>query len=423
MKILEKKKQAKETKKKKRGIGKKIALVIIFIILIAGAVFGYNVYKNGGGLKGFLATAIGHNQETLKNLPKMYCLLLGQSEELTDTIMIAEYDPQLQQASILSIPRDTFIGDNEATATPSQKINAVYSIGIDSMLKEINELTGLNIQYYLKVDTEAFKALVDAVGGVTFDVPIDMKYDDNRQNLHIDLKAGVQLLDGDKAEQLVRFRHNNDGSTYPYEYGMEDLGRMKTQRNFLTELAKQTLKPENIFKINDFIDIANKYIETNLDFDTIKDYVPYVVEFNVDNLRTEQLPGEPAYANGWAVYLADEEETAEMIDELFLNPVQDDDIDTSGIDTSGIDKTKIEIELLNGSNSSTKLTRIQNRLEKAGYTITKTNETSQTETTTMIIRGNVEDAVKEELKLLTEATTVSNAESDEVSITVIIGTK
>ena len=423
MKILEKKKQAKETKKKKRGIGKKIALVIIFIILIAGAVFGYNVYKNGGGLKGFLATAIGHNQETLKNLPKMYCLLLGQSEELTDTIMIAEYDPQLQQASILSIPRDTFIGDNEATATPSQKINAVYSIGIDSMLKEINELTGLNIQYYLKVDTEAFKALVDAVGGVTFDVPIDMKYDDNRQNLHIDLKAGVQLLDGDKAEQLVRFRHNNDGTTYPYEYGMEDLGRMKTQRNFLTELAKQTLKPENIFKINDFIDIANKYIETNLDFDTIKDYVPYIVEFNVDNLRTEQLPGEPAYANGWAVYLADEEKTAEIIDELFLNPVQDDEIDTSGIDTSGIDKTKIEIELLNGTNSSTKLTRIQNRLEKAGYTITKTNETSQTETTTMIIRGNVEDAVKEELKLLTEATTVSNAESDEVSITVIIGTK
>ena len=79
--------------------------------------------------------------------------------------------------------------------------------------------------------------------------------------------------------------------------------------------------------------------------------------------------------------------------------------------------------LVNGSNSSTKLTRIQNRLEKAGYTITKTNETSQTETTTMIVRGNVEDAVKEELKLLTEATTVSNAESDEVSITVIIGTK
>ncbi len=423
MKILEKKNEKMKKKKKKSGIGKKIALVIIFVILIAGTIFAYRVYQNGGGLKGFLATAIGHNQETLKNLPKIYCLLLGQSEELTDTIMIAEYDPQLQQASILSIPRDTFIGDNEATATPSQKINAVYSIGIDSMLKEINELTGLNIQYYLKIDTQAFKALVDAIGGVTFDVPIDMKYDDNRQNLHIDLKAGEQLLDGDKAEQLVRFRHNNDGTTYPYEYGMEDLGRMKTQRNFLTALAKQTLKPENLFKINEFIDIANQYMETNLDFDTVKDYVPYIVEFDVDDLRTEQLPGEPAYANGWAVYLADEEETAEMIDELFLNPVQDDDIDTSGIDTSGIDKTKINIELLNGTNSDVKLKRIKNRLEKAGYEIENDNKTSQTEATTMIIRGNVEEAVKEELKLLTEATTVNQVEADEISITIIIGNK
>ena len=423
MKILEKKNEKMKKKKKKSGIGKKIALVIIFVILIAGTIFAYKVYQNGGGLKGFLATAIGHNQETLKNLPKIYCLLLGQSEELTDTIMIAEYDPQLQQASILSIPRDTFIGDNEATATPSQKINAVYSIGIDSMLKEINELTGLNIQYYLKIDTQAFKALVDAIGGVTFDVPIDMKYDDNRQNLHIDLKAGEQLLDGDKAEQLVRFRHNNDGTTYPYEYGMEDLGRMKTQRNFLTALAKQTLKPENLFRINEFIDIANQYMETNLDFDTVKDYVPYIVEFDVDDLRTEQLPGEPAYANGWAVYLADEEETAEMIDELFLNPVQDDDIDTSGIDTSGIDKTKINIELLNGTNSDVKLKRIKNRLEKAGYEIENDNKTSQTEATTMIIRGNVEEAVKEELKLLTEATTVNQVEADEISITIIIGNK
>ena len=420
---MEKKNEKMKKKKKKSGIGKKIALVIIFVILIAGTIFAYRVYQNGGGLKGFLATAIGHNQETLKNLPKIYCLLLGQSEELTDTIMIAEYDPQLQQASILSIPRDTFIGDNEATATPSQKINAVYSIGIDSMLKEINELTGLNIQYYLKIDTQAFKALVDAIGGVTFDVPIDMKYDDNRQNLHIDLKAGEQLLDGDKAEQLVRFRHNNDGTTYPYEYGMEDLGRMKTQRNFLTALAKQTLKPENLFKINEFIDIANQYMETNLDFDTVKDYVPYIVEFDVDDLRTEQLPGEPAYANGWAVYLADEEETAEMIDELFLNPVQDDDIDTSGIDTSGIDKTKINIELLNGTNSDVKLKRIKSRLEKAGYEIENDNKTSQTEATTMIIRGNVEEAVKEELKLLTEATTVNQVEADEISITIIIGNK
>ena len=227
-------------------------LLLLFVLLIGGAVFGYKVYQNGGGLKGFLATAIGHDQNTVKNLPKIYCLLLGQSETLTDTIMIAEYDPQMQQASILSIPRDTFIGDNKNTANGNHKINAIYSIYSNDatyVLKEINELTGLDIKYYLKVDTVAFKKLVDEIGGVTFDVPIDMKYDDNRQNLHIDLKAGVQKLDGDKAEQVVRFRHNNDGSTYSYEYGIEDFGRMKTQRNFLMALAKQTLKVENILRI------------------------------------------------------------------------------------------------------------------------------------------------------------------------------
>ena len=109
MNTLKNKKQTRDKKRKKRGFGRKFALIILFVILVSGAVLGYNVYKNGGGLKGFLATAMGHNQDTVKTLPKVYCLLLGKSEDLTDTIMVAEYDPQEQQASILSIPRDTII--------------------------------------------------------------------------------------------------------------------------------------------------------------------------------------------------------------------------------------------------------------------------------------------------------------------------
>ena len=157
-------------------------------------------------------------------------------------------------------------------------------------------------------------------GGITFDVPIDMKYDSASLKLHIDLKAGVQKLDGNKAEQVVRFRHNNDGTTYPAEYGMEDEGRMRTQRAFLTTLAKETLKVENIFKINQFIDIANKYVETNLDFDTIKDYVPYIVEFNMQELKTAQLPGASDQANELWFYFADEIKSQEIIDSLFLHP-------------------------------------------------------------------------------------------------------
>ena len=422
MNILGNQRKTRDKKKKKMSVGKKIVLVLILVILVAGSIFAYKVYKNGGGLRGFLATAIGHNQDTVKTLPKIYCLLVGKSQNLTDTIMIAEYDPQNQQASLLSIPRDTFIGTSQYTATPNDKINSIYSYrGVEGMLTEINELTGLNVQYYLIVDTEAFKVLVDTIGGVTFDVPIDMKYDDNKQNLHIDLKAGVQVLDGDKAEQLVRFRHNNDGSTYPYEYGIEDYGRMRTQRAFLTALAKQTLVPENIFKINQFIDIANQYVETNLDFNAIKDYIPYIVEFNVDNLKTEQLPGESVLTNGVYVYLTDEQAMIQMIDELFLNPTNEEEIDTSGIDTSGVDKEQINIELLNGSNSSAKVERIQSLLEDAGYTISNVTDTSYTEQTVIINRGNVENAALEEIKLLVDTQVVSTGNQTDADITIIIG--
>ena len=277
-------------------------------------------------------------------------------------------------------------------------------------------------KYYLKVDTQAFKALVDAIGGVTFDVPIDMKYDSNRQNLHINLKAGVQKLDGDKAEQVVRFRHNNDGSTYPSEYGIEDYGRMKTQRNFLKALAKQTLKVENILKINEFIDIAQKYVETNIDFNIVKDYIPYIVEFNTENLRTEQLPGASEYTNGVWIYAAEEQETAKVIDKLFLNPeLQDEEIDTSSVDTTGIDKSKIKIEVLNGSGSSVKLEKIENRLKKAGYTNIQSSETSSIDNSIIIKRGNVENAAIDEMKLLVQTQRSSSAEETDVDVTIILG--
>ncbi len=413
-----------KNKKKKRKIGRKILLVILLILLITGIVLAIRVNQNGGGLKGLLATAVGHDSETVKNLPKIYCVLLGQSENLTDTIMVAEYDPQEQQASILSIPRDTFIGNNQNTTSTWDKINAVYQTGAENVVKEINELTGLDIKYYLKVDTKAFRELVDAIGGVTFDVPIDMKYTNKNKDLKIDLKAGVQVLDGDKAEQLVRFRHNQDGTTYPAEYGQEDIGRMRTQREFLMALAKQTLKVENIFKINEFIDIANKYVETNLDFDTIKDYVPYAAEFNVSDLKTGQVPGESTVLGNYWFYLADEAKLKTMIDNLFLNPnkFDEEEIESgSTVDTSGVDKSQIKLEVLNGTTSSSKLEKVVAKLENAGYTIDKSGNTNQTDTTTIITRAEIEEVVKEDIKQILGMDNITSSSGAEKRITIIIG--
>lgn len=430
-------KKTKENKKKKGKI-KKVLLLILLILIILIGVFAYKVHKNGGGSSGMIATILGHDEETVNKLPKLYCLLLGKSQNLTDTLILASYDPKTQEAAMLSIPRDTFIGESKSSATAWDKINAVYQTGAENVLKDVRNLTGIDVKYYVMVDTEALKVLVDKIGGVTFNVPIDMKYDDRKQNLHINLKAGEQLLDGDKAEQVVRFRHNNNGSTYPESYGIEDIGRMRTQRAFLTALAKQTLVPANITKIPDFIDIAKNYVETNLDFDAIKDYVPYAINFNMDNLKTDKLPGIAEVANGVWIYSAYEEETKKVVNELFYtrtntntenngedgNTISNTTTSESASPTAqSVDKSKINIEVLNGSGNNTNLKEVVSELKAAGYNVNKTGKTTTTSITTAIDRKVIADEIKEDIKNIIDTDNITTGqESGNTHVTIILGT-
>ena len=140
-----KSKKGKVKNKKKLKTWKKVLLVILLIVLILIGWFTYKTKKNGGGLSGMLATVVGHDENTIKNLSEMKVLILGVSNgieaKLTDTIMVASYNPNTQRATLLYIPRDTYIGSNTAKATAGQKINAIYSISEDpnKVLKEINK--------------------------------------------------------------------------------------------------------------------------------------------------------------------------------------------------------------------------------------------------------------------------------------------
>ena len=431
-------------KKKKKGIGKKILLIIIFILLAIGVIFGYKVYKNGGGTKGLLMTAIGHDKDTVLSLDKMYCLILGKSQNLTDTLILASYDPKDQSAAMLSIPRDTFIGDYKSSATAWDKINSVYQTenGPQKVMKYVSNLTGIDVKYYLMVDTEALKVLVDEIDGVTFNVPIDMNYDDSSQDLHIHLEAGEQLLDGDKAEQVVRFRHNNNGSTYPSEYGQEDIGRMKTQRAFLTALAKKMLSWKSVTKINGILDIAQKYVETNLDFNAIKDYIPYAVEFNTENLLTETLPGTNTNKNksGTWIFVHDKVKTQALVQELFYDRDKTEEelneennqtnrqnttntSDTTKNKTYITNKAEVKVEVLNGSGVSKNLQTVVDDLEGAGYKVTRTGSTSATSKTTITNKKNVSDTLLKNMKEVLEVGTIqyNQSSSSKVDVTIIIG--
>jgi len=314
----------KKKKKKNRHIGRKIFLFLLIIIAIAGGIFAKKVYDLNGN---WLAALLGHDKNTRKNLEKLYILVMGESTGMSDTIIVCSYDPKNQEASMLSIPRDTYIGKNKSRATTSDKINSIYNSGKspEKTMETVNELTGLEIKNYILVDTKALKELVDIVAkdGLEFDVPINMKYDDPSQNLHIDLKAGLQRLNGDQVEQVVRFRHNSNGSTYSYEYGMEDYGRMKTQRAVMVAIVKQTIKLKNITEIGNIIDIAKKYVKTNMDLNILKDYVPYIMEIDTDTIKAEQLPGESKYINGISFFLAEEDEITEVVQELFTGKPED----------------------------------------------------------------------------------------------------
>ena len=441
-------KTSKNSKNNKKNIKKKrrwpiVLLVIVIIIGIAAGIFYYRVQKLGGGLGGTIAATLGHDENTRKNLDTLTTLVLGESLNLTDTIMLFSYNPRTQEASMLSIPRDTFIGDDPDEATAWDKINSVYQLGVDGLLEDVSNLTGIEVKNYVVVDTAGFKELVDTIGGVTFNVPMDMKYDSYSQGLHIDLKAGEQVLDGDKAEQLVRFRHNNDGSTYPASYGLEDEGRMKTQQAFLTELAKQTLTVGNIPKIMDILDIANKYVKTNMDFNMLKDYVPYLVELNMNDIKKDTLPGEPALTNGVWVYLADEEDAPKVINELFpksmlynIEETEDNTISNSTVNeesnettaeneidttSTNIEKEDIKIELLNATDNIKNISKMSNLLEDSGYNVTKTGNTNSASKTVIINRSNVSEEFLDEIKQELKTSEVEEGGETTVDITIIIG--
>ena len=435
----------RKNKKKKMKTWKKVVLVIFLILLIALGVFAYRVHLNGGGMSGMLATVVGHDKNTKKNLGEFRALLLGistdqEGSELTDTIIVASYNPNTQKATLMSIPRDTYTGKNTAKATAYEKINALYSRKHrpDETLAAVNELTGLNIEYYVVVKTEALIKLVDAIGGVTFDVPIDMDYDDTSQDLHIHLKAGEQKLDGDKAEQLVRFRHNNNGTSYPTEYGDNDLGRMKTQREFIMQVIKQTAKPENIFKLGQILDIAHDNVLTNIDINTAKDYIPYIVEFNTENILTATLPGTvPSLksTNNVSIYVVNKTEAKELIEEIFFNRDLDETLEgtkttdenstsnTTSESSQAISKSDMKIEILNGSGESSNLQKAVKELEGAGYKVTRTGSTNTTAKTTIINKKDAKDIFLKNIKDVIGVGEISSSESSssKVDITIVIG--
>ena len=205
----------------------------------------------------------------------------------TDTIMVCTYDTANQQIGLVSIPRDTLV---VREGWRYRRINAAYaSGGMEELKAAVSQILGIPIDHHVLIDTKIFVELIDAVGGVEFDVPVHMAYDDPYQDLHIHFNKGMQKLNGQKAMELLRYRKDNkraDGTIAGYD----DIGRMNTQRDFLKAMAKKVLQLGNITKIGEFIDIFMENVETDLTLTEMMWFASKAISVDVDAMQSSTLP-------------------------------------------------------------------------------------------------------------------------------------
>ena len=242
--------------------------------------------------------------------PINFLVLVKEASGLnTDTIIIANYNPNTKQINLLTVPRDT-----KASNAATYKINAEYYIGLNKYERSrglsetdikhkaaeyatqtVSNLTNIPIDYYIYLEIDTIKEIIDKMGGVYFDVPADLKYTDPTQDLHIDLKKGYQLLDGDKAEQLLRFRKPYNLSKAPAElrkfYDGSDLKRTEMQIRFVNEMIQQKVNLLQLPKLIPIIKYAFENVITNTSLSDTLSLFRAFTEASKPSMNTFKLYG------------------------------------------------------------------------------------------------------------------------------------
>jgi len=259
-----------------------------------------------------------------------------------DTLMLVSVDPERSRISALSIPRDTraFIPGVGTT-----KINAAYAFGGPGLtIKTVEGLLNVPIHYYVKLGPQSFARIIDAIGGVEVDVEKDMKYTDNWAGLRIDLKKGRQLLNGDQADQYIRFRHDAVG----------DIGRVERQQKVLMALFAKLKSPTTLLSAPTLLRAVAENTHTNLTMTDMITLGMFAVRLSGSDIRTATLPG----TFGPLYWEPDQVRLAQTLTDLFY-----------GVDPKLLAATGIEV--LNGSGIPGLARQTAQRLERLGFRIVR----------------------------------------------------
>ncbi|MGE4548442.1 MAG: LCP family protein [Intestinibacillus sp.] len=296
---------------------------------------------------------------------------VDEDQTRTDALMVCGFDTKNKTINLLNIPRDTMSDVSRKGA--SKKINAAYGTkgGIEQTKLEIKKLIGFSPDYYIIVNFKGIADIVDAIGGVDYEIPFRMYYKDPSQNLNIDFKPGMRHMNGEEVVEFLRWRKNNGGvKTGDPNYTGGDEERIDKQQEFLKYLAAQVLKPSNISNIGKISDAVFKNIKTDLTAGEILWMGMQAVGTASENIQMHKLPGEDSYSyagTSWygSFFFPDEEKTLALINEYFnpyVNKLTNLDI------VSGPDKRS-------GSSGSS-----SDDSESSGSSKTHTKDTEETKT-------------------------------------------
>ncbi|MCL2352434.1 MAG: LCP family protein [Firmicutes bacterium] len=346
----------------------------------------------------------------------------------SDTMILGCFNTEKSTLDFVSLPRDVPIvmpkdrRDLLASYgrwTPSggaMKLGEVYAYagdeyGPEFATKQIEELVGVKIEYYATVDLEAFKYIVNELGGVEFDVPYRMKYKDDLQGLNIDLRPGLQLLDGDAAEGLVRFRdHDNTlGGIYT------DWNRGETQQLFIKAMLTQMAAKGIVANLPTFVSTALNYVKTNFDPVDLPKYINYVKNLGAGDINTHLLVGDDRYdGSAWYTYL-DMDASMRVIDSIFYDAGEPKRVSSVGK----------KIQVLNGGYTAGMAQKTSDELTSQGFTVAGIGDYTGTQQagTRILVK---DDGMGEDLLPLFAGASLIVAENEcadaGVDIIIILGT-
>lgn len=294
-------------KKTKRRLRRRVPFIICSLLLIALLAAGYYEARkilspDGEGITVFPTPPGKRTNVLLLGIDARE----GETMARTDSIIMASIDPKTKQIALLSIPRDTRV---KIPGHGWDKINSasVYG-GPELTTRVVSDLLGISLKYYVMTNFSGFKDIVDTLGGVTIDVEQNMYHEDITDlDNEINLRKGLQRLDGDKALQYVRYR----------DYVQGDIDRTKHQQVFLMALAKEMLQPSTIPKLPKLIPEINKCVKTNLGTGDMVKMASTLKSVEDYNMVAQTLPGRNITIGEGSYWGVDPSEARQMVAKLF----------------------------------------------------------------------------------------------------------